>query len=465
MSRSSSSTGSSPSPTARYHSRGTTSSSLVVHVGSRASNLAMIQSNSVVDKLNVFFPEIRMPIRKITTTGDKILGVPLSKIGEKSLFTKELEVALEEKSVDFVVHSLKDLPTTLPPGMCIGAILKRDSPFDACVMSKSSLSRGFSRLSDLPSGSVVGTSSLRRIAQLKRLHPDLVFQDVRGNLNTRMKKLDGEWESECPDYKALILAESGMARMGKDWVPRITRSIPAEECMYAVGQGALAVECREDDLETLSMLSILHDETTVYRVVAERALLKVLEGGCSAPVAVCSDLDDNLVLNLRGGVFSLDGSEAIVTNLKVDLSAHLDVYSTPDESSADSSSQVDKLDSVDAASSKVFAAAPAAATASTSASSSSSTKRRRSMRTFSSITPGNLCMGAMEAAEKLGIDVAKRLKDLGAEPILKAAKEEVERGREESERRKAKALRKDAEVEKERTKGIEENQKLQSETS
>lgn len=401
----------------------------------------MIQSTSVVEKLTKFYPEIQMPIQKITTTGDKILGVPLSKIGEKSLFTKELEVALEDKSVDFVVHSLKDLPTTLPPGMCIGAVLKRDSPFDACIMSQRSISLGYSRLSDLPAGSVVGTSSLRRIAQLTRLHPGLVFQDVRGNLNTRMKKLDGEWDATCPEYTALILAESGMSRMGQSWIERITRSIPSEECMYAVGQGALAVECRDDDLETLSLLSILNHETTVYRVVAERALLKVLEGGCSAPVAVSTDMNEHLLLTLQAGVFSLDGSEAIATSLSVDLSCHLNVLSSP----AKSEEENIEINDEESGTKKNSLSASAATSIS-----SSTPKRRRSMRTFSSITPGDLSEGAMDAAEKLGIDVAKRLKDLGAGPILKAAKDEVEKGREESERRKAEALRRDAELEKKR---------------
>lgn len=428
------------SPSSRaYHARPMTSASRVVHVGSRASTLAMIQSNSVVDKLSRFYPEVRMPIQKITTTGDKILGVPLAKIGEKALFTKELEVALEDKSVEFVVHSLKDLPTTLPPGMCIGAILKRDAPHDACIMSKSSLDLGYARLSDLPSSSVVGTSSLRRIAQLKRLHPGLVFKDVRGNLNTRMKKLDGEWvnhdDASC-DYAALILAESGMSRMGPDWVKRITRSIPSEECMYAVGQGALAVECREDDYETLSFLSVLHHESTVYRVVAERALLKVLEGGCSAPVAVCSDLNDDAVLTLQGGVFSLDGSEAVVTSHSVDLSTFLDFDSQPENDTPSGKSE-------DGVPNKSHPSSSSSASSSSSSSSSSS-KRRRSMRTFSGIVPGDLAEAAMDAAEKLGVDVAYRLKQLGAGPILKAAKEEVEKGREESERKKREAMAKDA---------------------
>jgi len=414
-----------------YHAQPMTSSSRVVNVGSRASNLAMIQTNGVVDKLTRFYPDVRMPIQKITTTGDKILGVPLAKIGEKSLFTKELEVALEDKTVDFVVHSLKDLPTALPPGMCIGAILKRDSPFDACIMSKSSLALGYTRLSDLPSASVVGTSSLRRIAQLKRLHPGLVFQDVRGNLNTRLKKLDGEWEASTCNYAALILAESGMTRMGPDWVKRITRSIPSEECMYAVGQGAIAVECREDDFETLSFLSILHHESTVYRVVAERALLKVLEGGCSAPVAVSTDLNDDMVLTLQGGVFSLDGSEGITTSLSVDLSTYLDVYSAPEKEG-----ELGK-EETSANISSATATMP-------SSSSSSSVKRRRSLRTFSGIVPGDLAESAMDAAEKLGIDVANRLKELGAGPILKAAKDEVEKGRAESERRKFEAMQRDA---------------------
>jgi hydroxymethylbilane synthase len=383
-----------------YHSSPMTTGGRTCHVGSRASVLAMIQTESVVRKLSDIYPEIKLPIKKITTTGDKIQGVALAKIGEKAVFTKELEVALEQKVVQFVVHSLKDLPTTLPPGMIIGAVLHRDSPFDACIMSRKNLEAGHARLSDLPSGSVVGTSSLRRIAQLRRLHPGLMFKDVRGNLNTRMKKLDAEPEPDegIPNYAALILAESGMARMG--WSDRITRSIPSGECLYAVGQGALAVECREDDLDTLSLLSFLHHESTTYRVVAERAFLKVLDGGCSATVAVETTFWDGQLM-LKGGVYSLDGVEELKTSLTVDLSPYLQ--------------EEDNM-------------------------TSATSKRTRSSRSYAGIRSGTLNESAMEATENLGIGVAKRLKEMGAGPILAAAKAEVESERVASEKIKQEAI-------------------------
>ncbi|XP_014678106.1 PREDICTED: porphobilinogen deaminase-like [Priapulus caudatus] len=188
------------------------------------------------------------------------------KIGEKALFTKELEVALEEKAVDLVVHSLKDLPTVLPPGMVIAAVCKRDSPEDAVVLHPKHAGK---TLSLLPEGSVVGTSSLRRVAQLRRAFPHLRFDDVRGNLNTRLRKLD-----DGATYDALVLAAAGLERMG--WKDRIAQRLTEEESLYAVGQGALAVECRADDASTIAMLAQLHHTTTLLRCVAERAFLKQL---------------------------------------------------------------------------------------------------------------------------------------------------------------------------------------------
>lgn len=444
-----------------------------IPVGSRASALAMIQTESVVARLTSVYPECQMPIKKITTTGDKILGVALSKIGEKSLFTKELEVALESKDVDLVVHSLKDLPTALPPGMVIGAVLKRDSPFDACIMSPSSTC---TRLADLPAGSVIGTSSLRRIAQLRRLHPGLVFQDVRGNLNTRLKKLDAVGGLDGgPDFAALILAESGMVRMG--WSHRVTRSIPSQECMYAVGQGALAVECREDDFETLNLLSLLSHESTTYKVVAERALLKVLEGGCSAPVAVESAMSDSGLLQLRAGVFSLNGSEAVFASLEVDLGPFLDGDSGENRQHSNDNHSLDNdltnrrsLDSGElkvkeksleiGASGCSYGSSSSFSNPSTNDStiscSSTAPKRCRSIRTYSGISVSGLNEAAMEAAEHLGVSVAGCLRDSGAGPILAQAKAEVEAGREASEARKRAALEKQEREEEERKKMEEE---------
>nr|CAI5819532.1 unnamed protein product [Callosobruchus analis] len=207
----------------------------------------------------------------MSTLGDKILDIPLPKIGEKSLFTKELETALANGTIDFVVHSLKDLPTTLPDGMVIGAVLTREDPRDALVLRKDFNAY---TLSTLPSSSIIGTSSLRRTAQLLKKYPHLKVESIRGNLNTRLRKLD-----ELDTYNAIILAASGLIRMG--WENRITEvsSLEEKELMYAVGQGALAVECREDNLDIMKLLEPLYDLETALSVTAERSFLKTLGGG------------------------------------------------------------------------------------------------------------------------------------------------------------------------------------------
>lgn len=280
----------------------------VIRIGTRKSQLARIQTDSVADKLKELYPDLQLEIIGMTTTGDKILDTALSKIGEKSLFTKELENALERNEVDLVVHSLKDLPTALPPGFTIGAVLKRENPFDAVVLHPKHANK---TLDALPKNSVIGTSSLRRAAQLKRKYPHLEFKDIRGNLNTRLKKLD-----EKDDFAAIILAAAGLKRMG--WEDRIGQILTPEESMYAVGQGALAVEVRARDTNILEMVSVLHDPNTVLRCVAERAFLKRLEGGCSVPVAVHTDIKDSQ-LYLTGAVFSLDGSDSLKDTMQTSV--------------------------------------------------------------------------------------------------------------------------------------------------
>lgn len=282
---------------------------LKVQVGSRKSQLALFQTNYVVNELRKH-SNIEYGIVTMNTIGDNILNVALSKIGEKSLFTKELEVALEKREVHMVVHSLKDLPTSLPSGMVIGAICLRENPYDAVVFRSHAK---YKELNELPEGSVIGTSSLRRIAQLKRCYPKLNFQSVRGNLNTRLRKLD-----EDQTYIALILAAAGLNRL--DLSHRIAKILSPKTCMYAVGQGALAIECREDDVATLELLSKISDEETTLCCVAERSFMKVLEGGCSVPVAVHSYIKDNK-LTLKGGVFSLDGSKCLIDELSTDLNS------------------------------------------------------------------------------------------------------------------------------------------------
>ncbi|KAI8853506.1 porphobilinogen deaminase, dipyromethane cofactor binding domain-containing protein [Chytridium lagenaria] len=274
-----------------------------VTIGTRESQLAMVQAHHVHALLVKAHPQI--------------LDVSLSKIGSKSLFTKELEVALHEGTVDLVVHSLKDLPTTLPPGMVIGAILSREDPRDAVVMSPRWAGK---RLQDLPEGSVIGTSSVRRSAQLRRRFPGLQFEDVRGNLNTRLKKLDAE---DSP-YAALLLAYAGLARLG--WHERISEVLSPDTILHAVGQGALAIEVREQDQLTRELVKPLDDRTARLRCMAERAFMRKLEGGCSVPLGVWSELQQT-----TGNVHSLDGSQHVSGDDSILLDLSSDVFHQAEE--------------------------------------------------------------------------------------------------------------------------------------
>ena len=277
-------------------------------MGSRSSELAMIQSETIVAALKKLHPELEVQITTMKTIGDKILDKPLPAIGQTNLFTKELETALAGGQIDLIVHSLKDLPTTIAPEMKVAVIFKRDKSTDAVVLHSKHKGK---RLQELPSGSVVGTSSLRRIAQLKRICPDLVFKSVRGNLNTRMKKLD-----ESGEYDALVLATAGLERLG--WLDRIDQELDSSECMYAVGQGALAVETRASDDSTNALLEQLNDMESVLCCAAERSFLHSLSGGCSVPVGIFSEVRDS-ELFLEGAVFSLNGSEMIKSSAGVRL--------------------------------------------------------------------------------------------------------------------------------------------------
>uniref|UniRef100_A0AC11BNM2 Hydroxymethylbilane synthase n=1 Tax=Ovis aries TaxID=9940 RepID=A0AC11BNM2_SHEEP len=260
-----------------------------------ATALARIQTDSVVATLKALYPGLQFEIIAMSTTGDKILDTALSKIGEKSLFTKELEHALERNEVDLVVHSLKDLPTVLPPGFTIGAVCKRESPYDAVVFHPKFVGK---TLETLPEKSVVGTSSLRRAAQLQRKFPHLEFRNIRGNLNTRLRKLD-----ELQEFSAIILAAAGLQRMG--WQNR-------------VGQGALGVEVRAKDQDILDLVGVLHDPETLLRCIAERSFLRHLEGGCSVPVAVHTAIKDGQ-LYLTGGVWSLNGAETMQDTMQTTI--------------------------------------------------------------------------------------------------------------------------------------------------
>ena len=270
-----------------------------IRIVSRKSQLALIQTHWVRDELQRHFPELAFEVVTMDTQGDKVLDVSLSKIGDKGLFTQELEDSMLRGDSDFAVHSLKDLPTRLPQGLMLGCVTKREDPADALVMHEKNKDK---TLATLPEGAVIGTSSLRRLAQLRHHYPHLTFKDIRGNLNTRLRKLDEG------GYDGIILAVAGLQRMGMG--DRIHEILPADISLHAVGQGALGIECRAGDEEILALLSVLSDAPTTARCLAERAFLRELEGGCQVPIGVNTVLEDD-TLTLTGLVASLDGQRVI----------------------------------------------------------------------------------------------------------------------------------------------------------
>jgi hydroxymethylbilane synthase len=261
-------------------------------IGSRGSQLALWQARWVQSRLQASGIESRIEI--IKTTGDKILDVPLAKVGSKGLFTKEIEDALLDGSVDLAVHSLKDMPTELPEGLTLAAIPEREDVRDAIIGST---------LDALPQGALVGTSSLRRTAQLRAFRPDLTVESVRGNVDTRLRKLD---EGQ---YQAIMLAAAGLRRLG--WADRIAQYIDPVVMCPAVGQGALAIETRTDRIEVAASLE--HRDTRIA-VTAERALLGALGGGCQVPIGANATVDGDTV-HLRGIVAAPDGSKVVRGNL------------------------------------------------------------------------------------------------------------------------------------------------------
>ncbi|PVD26922.1 hypothetical protein C0Q70_12070 [Pomacea canaliculata] len=278
-------------------------------MSSVCEQLALIQTRTIIEELKKRNADLKFETITMNTMGDKILDSALSKIGEKSLFTRELEDALLKKKVDFVVHSLKDLPTEIPPGLVVGCVFRRDNPNDAVVMHPK---HAHKKLSDLPPGSIIGTSALRRAAQLQRKYPQFKIENIRGNLNTRFRKLSEE--NSC--YAAIILAVSGLERM--NWNHLISEILTPEDCMYAVCQGALGIECRADDEATLKLLADINDLDTALCCVAERSFLRKLEGGCSVPVSVFTEKTEDKLL-LRGGVFSISGDQAVKQEITFDL--------------------------------------------------------------------------------------------------------------------------------------------------
>eukprot|EP01062_Namystynia_karyoxenos_P062890 TRINITY_DN55749_c0_g1_i1.p1 TRINITY_DN55749_c0_g1~~TRINITY_DN55749_c0_g1_i1.p1 ORF type:complete len:340 (+),score=120.91 TRINITY_DN55749_c0_g1_i1:74-1093(+) len=282
--------------------------SATVFVVTRKSPLAMQQTNHVVGLLRGLYPEVRWEIAPPKeTVGDKQLDKPLAAIGDKGLFTKELEDALHAGTARLAVHSCKDLQTNLPAGLTIGAFLKRDEKEDVLIVRKG-LQEKCKTLDDLPAGSVVGTSSLRRRAVLGNLHPQLQFKDIRGNIGTRLRKLD----DESNGYSATILAHAGLSRMNTpEYTDRITQVLPEQKYLYAVAQGALAVECRADDVWLLERLQRINCTRTEQCCRAERSLMRTLEGGCHVPIGVtCQHLPDGR-LSLYAKVLNLNGTKSV----------------------------------------------------------------------------------------------------------------------------------------------------------
>lgn len=286
-------------------------------LGTRGSRLALAQSEMMAANLRALHPGLTVELRVISTQGDRVLDVALSAVGDKGLFVKELEQALLDREVDLCVHSCKDLPSQLPAGLTLAAFPERADPRDIVVTSQTAEDAGAapppSVLATLRQGALVGTSSLRRACQLRARRPDLELRDVRGNVDTRLRKLaEGQ-------YEALVLAAAGLYRLGllgadgtlvSDGARFVARQLPPELMLPAVAQGALAIECRADDATTLALLAPLDHAPTRATTLAERAFLRRLEGGCQVPIAAYATLEQH-GLTLRGLVGSLDGATIV----------------------------------------------------------------------------------------------------------------------------------------------------------
>jgi hydroxymethylbilane synthase len=265
----------------------------IIRIATRRSPLALWQAEHVAERLRSLYPGLATELLPMVTRGDKLLDAPLAKLGGKGLFVKELEQSLWEGEADIAVHSMKDVPVELPPGLHIAAMLQREDPHDAFVATRHASLRG------LPAGAVVGTSSLRRQCQLRARFPELRWLDLRGNVNTRLGKLNS---GECD---ALILAAAGLKRLGM--AALITEILESDVSLPAIGQGALGIECREDDERTHALLSGLHDEDTAVCLTAERAVNRRLHGGCQVPIAGFATVDGDRV-SLRALVAAPDGA-------------------------------------------------------------------------------------------------------------------------------------------------------------
>ncbi|MFT6269462.1 MAG: hydroxymethylbilane synthase [Alphaproteobacteria bacterium] len=280
----------------------------VVRIATRKSALAMWQAYYVQEQLLKHFPSLSIELVPMSTQGDRILDTPLAKIGGKGLFIKELEVAMQNGLADLAVHSMKDVPVAFPEGFGLHCICERENPYDAFV------SNTYECFDDLPLGAIVGTSSLRRQAQLKAVRPDLTIKDLRGNVNTRLQKLDDGL------YDAIILAAAGLIRL--DMKTRIKHELDPSMCLPAVGQGAVGIECKNDDPVLIAMLQKLNHSQTAIRVSAERAMNAKLQGGCQVPIGSFAHfipLDGSAQgeLSMTALVASPDGTTVLKTSGKV----------------------------------------------------------------------------------------------------------------------------------------------------
>ncbi len=272
-----------------------------VRIATRKSALALWQAEYVKARLEFFHPGLVVELVPMSTQGDKILDTPLAKIGGKGLFVKELETAMLEDRADIAVHSMKDVPVEFPQGLMLSTICEREDPRDAFVSNQ------YQSLSQLPYGAVVGTSSLRRQCQIKALRPDLQIRDLRGNVNTRLAKLD------AGEFDAIILAAAGLIRLG--FQSRIATYLPVTQSLPANGQGAVGIECRSDDLAIRALLAPLEHPPTRLAVLAERAMNRALQGGCQVPIGAFAEIDGD-AMYLRGLVGQLDGQHILQAEVR-----------------------------------------------------------------------------------------------------------------------------------------------------
>ncbi|KAI1848566.1 hypothetical protein JX265_011580 [Neoarthrinium moseri] len=283
------------------------SKSVTIRVGTRKSALALKQADYVVSSLSKLHPDVNFEIVGMHSAADKDKVTALYNFGGKGLWTNELEAGLMARELDIIVHSLKDMPTSLPDGCVLACVPEREDPRDVVVVKKA-LEGRYNSLADLPAGSVVGTSSVRRMAQIRRRYPALEFRDMRGNIDTRLKKLD----AEDSDYSVLILAAAGLSRMGL--LGRVTQYLDSTTegggMLHAVGQGGLGIEARADDEQTLRLLKALESNEVMLAAEAERSVMRTLEGGCSIPIGVETRWVGDNRLRLAATVVSVDGTQA-----------------------------------------------------------------------------------------------------------------------------------------------------------